>query len=136
MVSPNDGVDMTQDNASLVEAFVNGDTSGKSNRMEIVEGPVDYNGEKVAPGETALIGYGWAMYAKRTKGGRVTAYWGWVDWAKSKRGNNPGKSTTERHMDLLDDELRPTDIISGQSPQVDDAPDSVNRIYNPRRRTV
>lgn len=107
---------MAQDNATVVRSFVNGATNGQANRMDIREGPLSYAGtEYVHEGETALIGYGWAIYAKRTGTGRIVVFNGWRDWAKDKPGHSG--STTLHHLKLIENAAGPTFIYKDAQAQ-------------------
>lgn len=125
---------MAQPQADLLRDFVNGETSGKASNMEIVEGPKEYDGDTVIPeGMTGLVAYGWAVYAIRTASGRVNIHWGWNKWGAEQRGNSPGQSTTEKHMNALEKATGPTAILTERRPQCDDSPPSVNDIFNPKQ---
>lgn len=114
---------MTLSNAELVERFVNGGTSGKANRMRIVEGPISHGGtQSVLEGETAIIGYGWAVYAKRSDSGRVVVFNGWRDWAEGKDGHSG--SSTLQHLSMIENEAEPTMLYDHRQAQSTSAPDS------------
>ena len=132
-------MEMTKKNAEVRREFLNGATSGKANRMAIVEGPVSYRGETVVPeGYTALVGYEWAVYAVRSDTGKVTINYGWYDWAREKRqrASKPGQSTTERHMSNLKAAASASATVSDDRPQCGPEPGSAREIERSPRRGV
>lgn len=67
---------MRYDQTELGEQFRNGETSGYASNVHIADFPV--------LGETALVGYGHAVYATRDKKtGHVVAYDGWRSKSRS-----------------------------------------------------
>lgn len=122
---------MTLSNAELVEQFVNGETSGKSNRMEIVKGPISHAGNTyVLEGETAIVAYGWAVYAKRSSNGRVLLFNGWRDWANDKPGQS-GRSTL-RHLSLIEKKSEPNFLYDHRQAQSSSAPRSAHTMESSR----
>lgn len=112
---------MTLSNRELVKRFVNGSTSGRANQMDIREGPISYDGTTyVKPGETAIIGYGWAIYASRTDTGRVVVFNGWREWAKGKPGHSG--QTTLQHISLIEEKASPTFIYDQRKAQCSSPP--------------
>ena len=68
-------------NREIVKKFAAGAKKGHSNSMAIVQLPNS---------TTALIGYGWAIYAKR-RGKQIIVYDGWRGYS----------TTTSHHMGLI-----------------------------------
>ena len=60
--------------ATLAQKFKNGDTSGQASNVSIV---------RLVGGWTALVGYGWAVYAVRVNNGNIHVYPGWRDYSMS-----------------------------------------------------
>lgn len=58
----------------LGAAFANGDKSGESSHVKIIEG---------REGRTHLLGYGWAIYATREPDGRIVFHEGWRGYSTS-----------------------------------------------------
>lgn len=115
-------------NEECVREFVNGATSGKCNRMAIIEGPREYAGNTPVPeGCTALVGYDWAVYAIRTSNGRVNIHTGWSEWAMEQRDNG-GTPTTVNHINLIRREAGPHAISTIRRPQLDREPGSTREI--------
>lgn len=65
-------------NDELIKRFIRGETTGTASRMEIRE---------MGDG-TALVGYGWALYAYRSPSGEIQLYNGWDGYS----------STTTKHL--------------------------------------
>jgi hypothetical protein len=59
---------------ALAQNFVRGATTGQASNVSI---------QKIADGVTALVGYGHAVYAKRTQKRGTTAYGGWYGYSPS-----------------------------------------------------
>lgn len=111
---------MARSNRALVSTFIDGETSGSSANMQIREGPLSYDGTTyVLEGETALVGYGWAIYAKNT-GSRIIVFEGWRGWAESKDGQS-GR-TTLSHLRLVKQISGPTMMYDHRKAQCSDAP--------------
>ena len=112
---------MTYSNESLVRRFVDGETSGKCNRMAIAE----------FEGWTLLWGYGHALYAaRRQDDGLMFVYYGWY-----------GRSeTTSTHLNKLKGKAKgrygePRDdgeglrvVVGDDSAELESAPPSGHRL--------
>lgn len=68
----------------LAERFAEGATDGKASNAQI---------RRLVGGQTALVGYGWAVYAVRSPSGTITAYRGWY-------GYSPATSTQLTRMGI------------------------------------
>lgn len=122
---------MSQSNRDLVESFVNGATHGRANNMEIREGPISHNGEtNVLPGDTAIVAYGWAIYAVRSSSGLVTVNDGWRDWANDKDGESG--QTTLQHISRIEGAARDPDHTNDK-PQSSSPPGSAKTMRSPGR---
>jgi len=122
---------MPMGNKALVKVFTNGHTVGSSANMQIVKGPLSHDGtEYVHEGETALVGYGWAIYAKNT-GSRIILFNGWRDWAKEKEGHSG--STTLSHLKLVERFSSPAMMYDHRKAQCSDAPRTAKTMVSPSR---
>jgi len=79
--------------------------------------------QQLRNGNTALVGYGWALYAERDDSGHITVYDGWRDWAQ-KQGEGQAEATP-RHIRNLESLA---DSHSANNPQTASAPESVREI--------
>ena len=61
---------------NLSRQFAAGKTSGKASNMEITE---------LDDGRTAIIGYGWAIYATR-EDGKIYVFEDWGEWSSTRGG--------------------------------------------------
>jgi hypothetical protein len=86
----------------------------------------------VHEGETALIGYGWAIYAKHT-GSRIVLCNGWREWAEEKPGHSG--STTLQHMSLVEQKAPPTFMYHHLRPQCASRPRTA-KTMRPERSQV
>jgi hypothetical protein len=76
-------------------------------------------------GDTALVGYGHAIYAERdADSGEITVHAGWTDWAISQHNN---AEATPRHISRLMDRFENARITDRQ-PSAASKPDSVREI--------
>lgn len=58
----------------LAQEFASGAEHGSASNVEIV---------RLVGGQTALVGYGWAVYAVRSPSGTITAYRDWHGYSPS-----------------------------------------------------
>lgn len=93
-----------QSQETLAQKFQAGDKSGQASNVSIV---------RLVGGWTALVGYGWAVYAVRVNNGNIHVYPGWKDYSVS-------TSCQFTRMGLIDmaDRLHDSDSERDRQPTV------------------
>lgn len=65
---------MAYSQAELGRRFARGETTGTASNVELIE---------FADGSTGLVGYGWALYARRLRDGTTVKFGGWYGYSPS-----------------------------------------------------